>query len=167
MKRPKTSGFQSDKRTILEPADRRILAILQRDSSISNLELAKRTNLSPPTCLRRVRRLRERGIILRDVSLIDPAKVGKGLTVFVEVALERQQDRMQRAFEDMVRATPEILQCYVASGDCDFLLVVQISTMESYHDFVKRVLARNHNIRNFRSTFAMKTIKNDTSITLD
>jgi Lrp/AsnC family leucine-responsive transcriptional regulator len=158
---------QSGKLVALDAVDRRLLAILQNDNSQSNLHLAEQASLSPPTCLRRVRRLRDEGVIVRDVSLVDPSKVGKGVTVFVEVALERQQDEQQRTFEKKIRATPEVMQCYVVSGDSDFLLVARVADMETYHEFVKRVLVRDQNVRNFRSIFAMNTVKYETAIQLD
>ena len=167
MKKRSRRRFQSGKQVALDSTDRRLLALLQDDNSLPNLELARRANLSPPTCLRRVRRLRREGVIVRDVSLVDPSRVGRGLTVFIEVALERQQDRMQRAFEEKVLAISEILQCYMVSGDSDFLLVAQVSDMDAYHGFVKRVLVRDENVRNFRSVFAMNTVKYETAIPLD
>jgi Lrp/AsnC family leucine-responsive transcriptional regulator len=147
--------------------DRRILKILQENNQLTNLELAERVNLSPPTCLRRVRRLREEQIIIADVSLVDPLQVGKNLFVFVEVALDRQTEPLQRAFEKKMNLTPEIMQCYMVSGDSDFLLVVQVADMHSYHSFVRRVLTEDTNIKNFRSSFAMSRTKFRTAVNLD
>src|SRR5690242_18188656 len=83
----------------LDKIDRKILKLLQQNNQLTNLELAEMANLSPPTCLRRVRRLREQKVILRDVALLDPSRVGKNFFVFIEVVLERQSEQLQRTFE--------------------------------------------------------------------
>lgn len=151
----------------LDKVDRRILKILQTNNQITNLQLAEMVHLSPPTCLRRVRRLRDEKIIVADVSLVDPARVGKALFVFVEVVLERQTEALQDEFERKMRKAPEVSQCYMVSGETDFLLVVQIADMKAYHAFVRRVLTNDPNIRNFRSQFAMNRCKFETEIDLD
>ncbi|MDP3736424.1 MAG: Lrp/AsnC family transcriptional regulator [Hyphomonadaceae bacterium] len=145
--------------TELDRIDRNLLRLLQKDNQLTNLELAKLANLSPPTCLRRVRRLREEKIIVADVSIVDPARVGQKLFVFVEVTLERQTERMQRAFEQKMTAAAEVMQCYMISGQSDFVIVVLVPGMEEYHSFVRSVLADDPNIRNFRSMFAMNRTK--------
>jgi Lrp/AsnC family transcriptional regulator, leucine-responsive regulatory protein len=167
MKRPTRRRDRTPRQVPLDVVDRRLLAYLQHDNSMSNLELAKRANLSPPTCLRRVRRLRDNRVIVRDVSLVDPSKVGQGMTVFIEVALEQQQDKQQRAFEEKIRATREIAQCYVVSGESDFLLVARVSDMDAYHAFVRRLFVRDPNVRNFRSIFSMNTVKYETAVPVD
>ena len=151
----------------LDKVDKRILKILQTNNQITNLELADRVNLSPPTCLRRVRRLREEKVIVADVSLVDPAIVGKGLFVFVEVVLERQSESLQRDFERKMMKATEVSQCYMISGETDYLLVAQVADMKAFHSFVRRQLTNDPNIRNFRSKFAMNRSKFETEITLD
>jgi Lrp/AsnC family leucine-responsive transcriptional regulator len=141
--------------TPLDDIDRRILAVLQTNNQITNLELAERVHLSPPTCLRRVRRLREERVIIADVALLDPDKVGRSLFVFVDVMLERQSDALQDAFEARMAGSAEVTQCYMVSGETDFVLVVQVADMKAYHGFVRRVLTGDANVRNFKSRFAM------------
>lgn len=150
----------------LDKTDRKILQILQTNNQITNLELAERVNCSPPTCLRRVRRLRDEKVIMADVSLVDPTLVGKSLFVFIEVVLERQSEALQNEFETRMNKTPEVTQCYMVSGETDFLLVAQVADMKAYHSFVRRVLTNEPNIRNFRSHFAMNRSKFQTEIDL-
>lgn len=148
----------------LDKIDRRILQILQRNNQLTNIELAEKAFVSPPTCLRRVRRLREEKVIVADVSLLDPFLVEKSLFVFIEVSLERQSEQLQREFEKKVDKLNEVMQCYMVSGDTDFILIVQVSDMKNYHQFVRRALTNDSNIRNFRSMFAMNRSKFRTDI---
>jgi Lrp/AsnC family leucine-responsive transcriptional regulator len=166
-----TFGKMPQTRQPAEPAaldaiDRKILDVLQEDNQITNLALAERVGLSPPPCLRRVRRLREEGVIARDVALVDPAKVGQGLIAFVGVELERQREDALSAFEQRITGEPEVQQCYFVSGDNDYLLVVTCRDMSAYNDFCRRVLSREHNIRRFRTSFNLDRIKYETRIPL-
>lgn len=154
-------------RTIqLDEIDRRILKILQRDNQLTNKALAEKVRLSPPTCLRRVRRLREQKVIAADVSLLDPQRVGKSLFVFIEVVLERQGEQLQQLFERKMERAEEVMQCYMVSGDTDFIVVAQVADMDAYHRFVRRTLTGDDNVRNFRSFFAMNRSKFRTDIAL-
>ena len=151
----------------LDAIDRRILDALQRDNQLTNLELARRVGLSPPPCLRRVRRLREAGIIARDVAIVDPTMVGRQIIAFVGVELERQRDDVLHTFEQKMAEAPEVQQCYFVSGDNDSLLVVTCADMAAYDEFCRRVLASDHNIRRFRTSFNLSRVKYDTRIPLD
>jgi Lrp/AsnC family transcriptional regulator, leucine-responsive regulatory protein len=151
----------------LDASDRRLLSVLQRNNALTNLELAQATGLSPPTCMRRVRRLRDEGIIVADVSIVDPFKLGRKIIVFVEITLERQQEAMQAAFEQKMRAESEIMQCYMISGDSDFFVVVQVADMNAFHELIRRVFTGDANVRNFRSVFALSRPKFQTAISLD
>jgi len=151
---------------ILDAIDRKILTILQRDNQITNLALAERVGLSPPPCLRRVRRLRELGVIEKDVALIDPIKVGQSIIAFVGVELDRQREDVLTSFERKVASEPSVQQCYFVSGEIDYLLVVTCPDMESYNAFARRVLANEHNIKRFRTSFCLSRVKYDTAIPL-
>jgi Lrp/AsnC family leucine-responsive transcriptional regulator len=151
----------------LDRTDRKILNLLQEDNQITNLELAAAIGISPPPCLRRVRRLRESGVILRDVSLVDRTKVGRNLMVFASITLERQREDLLANFERKMLAQPEVMQCYFVSGDADYLVVVNVPDMEAYNGFARRVFANEPNIRMFRSSFALSVVKYDTKIALD
>jgi Lrp/AsnC family transcriptional regulator, leucine-responsive regulatory protein len=148
----------------LDAIDRKILALLQEDNQITNQALAEKVGISPPPCHRRVRRLREEGIIARDVSLVDPVKVGRSLIVFASITLERQREDLLENFERKMMRHPEVMQCYFVSGDADYLVVVSVGDMAEYNEFARRVFANEPNIRMFRSSFCLARVKYDTRI---
>jgi Lrp/AsnC family transcriptional regulator, leucine-responsive regulatory protein len=151
----------------LDAIDRKILALLQEDNQITNQDLAARVGISPPPCHRRVKRLREAGVIHRDVSLIDPVKVGRSLIVFSSITLERQREDLLENFERKMARCPEVMQCYFVSGDADYLVVVSVNDMAHYNEFARRVFANEPNIRMFRSSFCLARVKYDTRIPLE
>ncbi len=151
----------------LDAIDRRILDALQEDNQITNLGLAERVGLSPPACLKRVRRLREEAVIVRDVAIVDPARVGQSIVAFVGVELDRQREDVLAAFERKMAAEPEVQQCYFVSGEIDYLLVVTCSDMEAYNGFARRVLANEHNIKRFRTSFNLSRVKYETKLRLE
>lgn len=148
----------------LDRIDRKILNILQENNQITNLELADQVGISASPCLRRVRHLRETGVISHDVSLINPHQVGCNFIVFLNVSLEKQREDLLENFERKMNQQPEVMQCYFVSGDFDYFLVIMVSNVEEYHDFVRRVLANDHNIKVFRTSFALNRVKYTTKI---
>jgi Lrp/AsnC family leucine-responsive transcriptional regulator len=151
---------------LLDKTDRRILNILQRDNQITNLALADKVGISAPPCFRRVKRLREEGIILNDVSLVDPFKVGRPLIVFVNITLEKQREDLLAHFERKMSNEPEIMQCYFVSGDTDYLLIIHVKDMSHYNEFARRVFANEPNIKKFRSSFCLNRTKYNTQVVL-
>jgi len=151
---------------VLDRIDRQILNILQQNNIITNLDLAEQIHLSPPPCFRRVKRLRDLGIICKDVALLDPVKVGHKLMVFVNITLEKQREDLLAHFERKMLAEPEVMQCYFVSGEADYLLIIQVPDMNYYNNFARRVFANEANIKMFRSSFCLNRIKYDTSINL-
>jgi Lrp/AsnC family transcriptional regulator, leucine-responsive regulatory protein len=152
---------------VLDAIDRKILDILQDNNQVTNLELAERIGLSPPPCLRRVRQLRDSGVIAKDVAIVDPAKVGRTITAFVGVELDRQREDVLASFERKIRTEPEVQQCYFVSGDIDYLLVVTCRDMDSYNSFARRVLANEHNIKRFRTSFNLSRVKYETKMPVE
>jgi Lrp/AsnC family leucine-responsive transcriptional regulator len=150
----------------LDEIDRKILNILQTDNRITNQDLAQKVGLSAPPCLRRVRALRDAGVILQDVSLVDPSKVGRNLVVFVNISLEKQREDLLAHFERKMLGQKEVMQCYFVSGETDYLLVIHVADMDHYNDFARRVLANEANIKMFRSSFCLARVKYDTKIQL-
>lgn len=148
----------------LDDLDRRILELLQDDASLSNLGLAARVHASPPTCLRRVRRLVERGVIARRVALLDPEALGPTLTAIVEVSLDHQGGDRQDAFEARATAEAAVLQCYRVSPGPDFVLVVQVRDMPAYHALAHRLFAAGSNVRGVRAFFVTRRAKFETRI---
>lgn len=148
----------------LDPIDRRILAALQDDAAISNVELAERVGLSPSPCLRRVRALERDGVIRRRVTLLDPAAVGLPVSVFVQVTLERQVEHALETFEQAVLGWPEVLECYLMTGDSDYLLRVVVPDLESYQRFLMRHLTRVPGVASIKSSFALRQVEYRTAL---
>ncbi|MFT0533671.1 Lrp/AsnC family transcriptional regulator [Castellaniella hirudinis] len=148
----------------LDPLDRRILKQLQQDCALSNQDLAARVHASPPTCLRRVRKLVQAGYIQQRVAILNPALMGAGLTAIIEVSLDGQAAAQADAFEAALLAEPAIQQCYRVSSGPDFILIAQVADMPAYQALALRCLTGDPRVRNVRSFFATARAKFDTHI---
>jgi len=149
---------------LLDDLDRRILNALQANAAQTNNDLAANVHVSPPTCLRRVKRLMAAGVIERQVALVAPEKVGAGLTAIVEITLDHQAAERMAAFEALVAGEAAVLQCYRVSPGPDFVLIVQVADMPAYHALAHRVFASHANVRNVRSFFSIHRSKFETRI---
>jgi Lrp/AsnC family transcriptional regulator, leucine-responsive regulatory protein len=156
----------SHSNAVLDRTDRKILNILQKNNQITNQELANTVGLSAPPCFKRVKRLREEGIIVNDVSLVDPFKIGRPLIVFVNITLEKQREDLLAHFERKMSLESEVMQCYFVSGDTDYLLIIHVKDMNHYNEFARRVFANEANIKKFRSSFCLNRTKYNTNIVL-
>ena len=152
---------------MLDRLDKRILTELQTDAGLSNLELSRRVGLSPSPCLARVRRLEADGVIVRRVALLDPAKVGATLSVFVQVALEKQTQKRLEEFQKAILGFPEVMECYLMTGDSDYLLRVVVSDTAALQHFIVNKLAKMTSVSNIRSSFALQQVKYKTAYPLD
>ena len=150
----------------LDRLDQRILNLLQKNNQITNVQLAEEVGLSPPACLRRVKRLREEKIIAADVALVNPEAVGRKINIIVEVEMERDQQELANIFQNAVQKAPEVTQCYAVTGDVDFILVISVPDMQAYDEFTQRVLYTQPNLRKFRSLISLRRIKFETAIEL-
>ncbi|MEH6579994.1 MAG: Lrp/AsnC family transcriptional regulator [Amphritea sp.] len=150
----------------LDRIDRHILNLLQSNNRISNQQLAEQVGLSPPACLRRVRRLREAGVIMADVALVNPKVIGGMLNIIVEVEMNRDQLDLSDAFMRKMQSAPEVTQCYQVTGEVDFLLVVMVPNMEAYEAFTRRDLSSDANLRKFRTLISLRREKFTTAIEL-
>lgn len=157
---------ESSRNETLDKMDRKILNILQRDNQITNLALAEQIGISAPPCFRRVKRLRDEGFIVNDVSLVDPFKVGRPLIVFANITLEKQREDLLAHFERKMSDEPEVMQCYFVSGDTDYLLIIHVADMNHYNEFARRVFANEPNIKKFRSSFCLNRTKYNTHVVL-
>ncbi|HEY8351455.1 MAG TPA: Lrp/AsnC family transcriptional regulator [Sphingomonadales bacterium] len=151
----------------LDAIDRRIIAELQRNGRLTNVELAERVGLSPSPCLRRVRMLEEQGAIQGYVALVDPAALGINMNVFVRVSLERQTEEYLDRFESAVRESPEIMECYLMTGDADYHLRVVVPDLAAYEHFLKSFLTRIPGVTSIRSSFALKQISYTTALPVE
>jgi Lrp/AsnC family transcriptional regulator, leucine-responsive regulatory protein len=150
----------------LDDTDRRILRVLQTDGRITNAELAQRCNLSPAACFDRVRRLRERGVITGYAALVDPAKVERGLLIFVEVLLDRTTADAFETFAATVRLAPEILECHMVAGGFDYLIKARVRDMDAYRAFLGDILVRVPGVRETRTYAVLEEVKHSIALPL-
>ena len=145
--------------TPLDATDLRLLELLQLDAALSNQDLAARAHVSPATCMRRVRRLVETGVIERRVALLSHERLGLGLTAIVEVTLDRQGAEHLDAFQQRAVAEPAVQQCYRVSPGPDFLLVVWRPDMPAYQALVQRLFTQDANVRQVKAYFSIQRAK--------
>jgi Lrp/AsnC family leucine-responsive transcriptional regulator len=150
----------------LDAIDRRILRSLQDNARLSNAELAQKVGLSTSPVWRRVRALEEAGVITGYQALVDPAAVGLAVNVFVHVSLEKQVETALEAFEAAVRRRPEVLECYLMTGESDYLLRVVVPDLAEYERFLMDHLTRIRGIASIKSSFALRPVKHGTELPL-
>ena len=150
----------------LDDTDLRLLGLLQRDASLSNQDLAAAAHTSAATCLRRVKRLVEAGVIERRIAILSAEQLGAGLTALTEVTLDRQGAEHLAAFEARAVADTAVQQCYRVSPGPDFMLVLQVNDMAAYHALVQRLFTQDANVRNVKSFFSVHRAKFEPSIAL-
>ncbi|HLT89309.1 MAG TPA: Lrp/AsnC family transcriptional regulator [Woeseiaceae bacterium] len=150
----------------LDRLDRKILKELQRDGRISNVELASRVNLSESACLRRVRALEQAGLIERYVALLDPKKAGIAGNVFVQIALNREEQSELAAFEEAVQDLPEVMECYLMTGEFDYLLRVVVRDMADFERVHNEALTRLPGVARVNSSVAIRTVRKTTELPL-
>ncbi len=147
----------------MDTIDRKILAVVQEDASLSVAEIGQRVGLSSTPCWKRLQRLEAEGVIVRRVALIDPEKIGLGITVFVSIETgDHSQDWLKR-FAETVSAMPEVMEFYRMAGDVDYMLRVVVHDMQSYDTFYKKLIATVP-LKNVTSRFAMERIKSTTAL---
>jgi Lrp/AsnC family transcriptional regulator len=146
--------------------DRKIIALLQEDSTLSIAEISSRVNLSPTPCWKRLQKLEANGVIARRVALLDPDAIGLGLTVFVSIESGDHSQDWLDAFVSRVSAMPEVMELYRMAGEVDYLLRVVVADMPAYDAFYKRLTATMP-LRNVTSRFAMERIKSTTAFPID
>ena len=154
----------------IDATDIKLLDMLQNDSSLSNQALAGLVHISPPTCLRRVKRLKDAGFIEREVALLSPGKLahitGQGLTAIVEITLDRQGDEHLSAFEQRINLDAAVQQCYRTSPGPDFVLMVHVADMPGYLALSQRLFTSDANVRNVKAFFSVKRSKFEPKLTL-
>ena len=150
----------------LDGIDYRILARLQDNARISNSDLAREIGLSPSPCLRRVRDLENSGAIKGYAALLEPAVVGLPVSVFVQVTLERQVETALEDFERTVLARPEVMECYLMTGDADYMMRIVVADVRAYEKFLKEHLTRAPGVASINSSFALNQVKYGTALPL-
>lgn len=153
-----------EKTQTLDEIDRRILVELQRDGRLTNQDLAGRIGVSASPCWRRVRALEGSGVIKGYAALVDPAALGLNVSVFTQVSLERQEKKALQVFEAAVGEWPEIMECYLMTGDADYLLRVVVPDLAAYERFLMARLTRIRGIASIKSSFALRSVKYRTDL---
>ena len=143
----------------LDEIDRKILRALQKDGRMSNAQLADAVGLSPSPCLRRVRQLEEAGIITGYAAVLDATKLGLGMTLLVRVWLAKQDLGTVEHFTEEIRKLPNVLECLVMAGDCDFVLRVVVRDFEHYRNFQSQHLHRISGVANVKTEVPMESVK--------
>ncbi|OAP42753.1 AsnC family transcriptional regulator [Sinorhizobium glycinis] len=143
----------------LDSFDLAILTILQNDNATPQRMIGEAVNLSAPAVQRRIKRMEQAGVIQANCAIVDPAKVGQPITIFVEVEVISETAELIDAAKAEFSATPEVQQCYYVTGEADFILVIVAATMADYEALTRRLFFGNSNVKKFRTFFAMDRVK--------
>lgn len=150
----------------LDTIDLKILAALQEDSSLTNVALAQAVHLSPSPCLTRVKALESAGVIRRYVALADPKALGLGLNVFISISLKAQSKSALGEFESRIAEHDEVMECYLMTGDSDYLIRVAVADIAALEKFILEQLTPIPGIEKIRSSFALKQVRYKTALPL-
>ena len=152
----------------LDRLDKRILREIQRDGTITNLELAERIGLSPSPCARRVKQLEDAGIILERVTLLDPKKLDLKLTALIQISMDRHTPDRFEKFEEQIRSYAEVAECLLITGQsADYQLKVVVPDMEYYQEFLLNKITRIEGVTDVHSSFMLREVQNTTALPLD
>jgi DNA-binding Lrp family transcriptional regulator len=151
----------------LDDIDRQLLAELQANGRITNVELASRVGLTAPPCLRRVRALEEAGIIEGYHAQLNAGQLGFGITVFAMVSLKGQAEASLREFEDYIRALPEVRECHMLNGEIDFILKIVSRDLQSFQEFLTGKLTLAPNVASVKTSLTIRTSKNEPGVPLN
>jgi Lrp/AsnC family transcriptional regulator, leucine-responsive regulatory protein len=154
------------KHTLLDTIDLRILRELQADGSLSNVELARRVALSPSPCLARVKALKEAGVIERTVALLNPQALGLSLNVFISISLKEQSKAALADFEARIAGLDEVMECYLMTGESDYLIRVAVGDIGALERFILEQLSPIRGVEKIRSSFALKQVRYKTGLPL-
>jgi Lrp/AsnC family transcriptional regulator, leucine-responsive regulatory protein len=150
----------------LDATDLRILRVLQEDCSLSNLALAQRVHLSPSPCLARVKALQQRGLIQRQVALLDAKQLGLQISVFISITLKQQTREALETFEQAIALHDEVMECYLMTGDADYLIRVVVADLAALERFILDTLTPISGIDKIRSSFTLKQVRYKTALPL-
>jgi DNA-binding Lrp family transcriptional regulator len=148
----------------IDITDLKILTELQNDSSLTNIELARRVHLSPSPCLARVKSLEAAGVITRYVALVNPKQLGLTLSVFISISLKEQSKSALAEFEQRIAEHDEVMECYLMTGDSDYLIRVAVTDISALEKFILDQLSPISGIEKIRSSFALKQVRYKTAL---
>ena len=143
----------------LDSFDISILTILQADNTTPQRDIGEQIGLSAPAVQRRIKRLRETGVIRADISVLDPEKVGRPITIFTEVKMEAEKVEMVRQAKEIFSRTPQVQQCYYVTGDVDFVLVLVVYSMKEYEELTQQLFFGNNNVKHFKTSIVLDIVK--------
>ncbi|OYX63984.1 MAG: ArsR family transcriptional regulator [Sphingomonadales bacterium 32-64-17] len=150
----------------LDAIDRKLLAELQAEGRVTNVDLASRVGLTAPPCLRRVRALEEEGVIRGYHADLDPSKLGYAITVFAMVSLRSQAEEDLRGFEEHMRSLPEVRECHMLNGEIDFILKIVSHDLQSFQEFLTSKLTPAPNVASVKTSLTIRTAKNEPGVPL-
>ena len=150
----------------LDSIDKKILAVLQAEGRVTNVDLARRVDLTAPPCLRRVRALEEDGVIRGYHADLDPSKLGFAITVFAMVSLRSQAEEDLRAFEAHIKALPEVRECHMLNGEIDFILKIVSKDLQSFQEFLTSKLTPAPNVASVKTSLTIRTAKQEPGVPL-
>lgn len=151
----------------LDRFDISILSILQADNTTPQRDIGEQIGLSAPAVQRRIKRLRESGVIRSDISVLDPDKVGRPITILAEVKMEAEKVEIVNQAKDIFRNTPQVQQCYYVTGDVDFILILLVYSMKEYEELTQRLFFGNNNVKNFKTSIALDIVKVGLNISIN
>lgn len=149
---------------VLDQIDRKIIKALQDNARLSSQELSERVGISTSPCWRRVKALEEAGVITRYVTLVDPEALGLSISIFTNVSLDKQIETALETFQKAVRKRPEVMECYLMTGDFDYLLRVVVGSLHDYERFLLDHLTKIPGVASIKSSFALKQVKYTTAL---
>lgn len=150
----------------MDAFDTHLLSLLQQNNRLTAEQLSQQVGLSPAACQKRVKKLREHGAIEADIAVLSPQAVGRGLTLIVEVTLERERSEFLDAFKKTMQQAPEVMQCYYITGEADFMLIITVKDMNDYDAFTRRHFFDQANVARFRTNVVMDRVKVGLSLPL-
>lgn len=151
---------------MLDKISKRILAELQNDGRISNVELSARVNLSPAASLERVKKLQEAGYILGYTAILNPQMLDASLLVFIEVVLDRTTPEIFEAFRRTIQVIPEVLECHLVAGGFDYLIKARVKDMSAYREFLGKSLLQLNGVRETHTYAVMEEVKSSTKLNI-
>ena len=151
----------------LDALDRSILAVLQAEGRVTNVELARRVGLTAPPCLRRMRTLEDEGVVRGYHAELDPTALGYGIMVLALVSLKSQAEDALRAFEAHIAALPEVRECHMLNGEIDFILKIVAHDLQSFQTFLTSMLTSAPNVASVKTSLVIRTTKNETGVPVD
>ena len=149
---------------VLDQIDKRIVKALQDNARLSSQELSAQVGISASPCWRRVKALEEAGVIAKYVTLVDPEALGLSISIFTSVSLDKQIETALETFQKAVRKRPEVMECYLMTGDFDYLLRVVVGSLHDYERFLLDHLTRIPGVASIKSSFALKQVKYTTAL---